>query len=152
MGMKFAVRAFVARSVTHLMGMVLYRSGLHRLAMPNCAIVVLFHRVNDRLGENEISCTVKKFRDFCDFFKKYYKVISYGELLRKLDRGENLRGLVVITFDDGYRDNEEVATAARLTQRNTARFFIITGFIGTDPVARGDEAKGVKAAGRSVAK
>jgi len=144
MGMKFAVRAFVARSVKHLMGMVLYQSGLHRLAMPNCAIVVLFHRVNDRLGENEISCTVKKFRDFCDFFKKYYKVISYGELLRKLDRGENLRGHVVITFDDGYRDNEEVAAADLRKRGLTACFFIITGFIGTDRVAWWDEEKGIK--------
>lgn len=144
MSLKSSVRALAARSVKHLVGIVLYQTGLYRLVMPNCAIVALFHRVDDRLGDNEISCTVRKFTDFCDFFKKYYKVISYGKLLEKLDRGEDLRGHLVITFDDGYRDNSEVAAVELRKRGLTACFFIISGFIGTERVAWWDVEEGIK--------
>ena len=127
MSLKLAVRTFVARNTKHVLGLVLYWTGLYRLVMPDCAIVVLFHRIDDRLGLDDISCTTEKFTDFCDFFKKYYKVISYGDLLEKLDRRENLCGYVVITFDDGYRDNKEVAAVELRKRGLTACFFIITG-------------------------
>lgn len=139
-----AGKALVTRSTKHMIGIVLYRTGLYRLVMPNCAIVVLFHRVDDRVGENDISCTIKKFADFCDFFKKYYKVISYGNLLAKLSHGEDLRGYLVITFDDGYRDNHGVAAIELRRRGLQACFFIATGFIGTDHIPWWDEKKGIK--------
>lgn len=144
MSLKLAVRTFVARNTKHVIGLVLYWTGLYRLVMPDCAIVVLFHRIDDRLGLDDISCTTEKFTDFCDFFKKYYKVISYGDLLEKLERRENLCGYVVITFDDGYRDNKEVAAVELRKRGLTACFFIITGFIGTNRVPWWDEEKGIK--------
>ena len=144
MSLTTAIRTFAARNVKHMIGRILYQTGVYRLLMPNCAVVALFHRVDDRLERDEISCTIKKFTDFCDFFMKYYKVISYGALLEKLDRREDLAGYVVITFDDGYRDNKEVAAPELRKRGMPACFFVITGFIGTDHVPWWDVQAGIK--------
>ena len=97
------------RRLKALLGLLCYRSGLYRLFFRDKAIIALFHRVDDRLAGNPISCTAAQFRAFCDFFDRYFRVVSLQTLLSKLGRGEDVSGHLVITFDDGYRDNLETA-------------------------------------------
>ncbi len=92
---------------------------------------MLFHRVDDRCAGNPISCTVAEFEAYCRFFKRYFDVITLGELIGRVARRDDVGRCLVITFDDGYRDNYEVA--ARVLQRMSlpACFFIATSFIGS---------------------
>lgn len=106
-------------------------------------MITLFHRVDDDLAGNVISCTSAEFRRFCDFFSRFFDVISLSELLDRLESGSEVAGCLVITFDDGYADNEEVA-AAELRERGfPATFFVATGWIGSEEVPWWDEEHGV---------
>src|SRR5205807_7807336 len=102
-----AWRRIVHRRVKSLLGAVAFRTGLHRVLLHDRAVIVLFHRVGEPAGA---------FRDYCDFFEKYFRVISLEELLDRLASGRDVSRCLVITFDDGYRDNHDVA-AAELTLR-----------------------------------
>jgi peptidoglycan/xylan/chitin deacetylase (PgdA/CDA1 family) len=62
-----------------------------------------------------------------DFLKKNFDVISPGDLptVRRSGRGR----YVIITFDDGYIDNYQLAFPILRQHRLPATFFIPTGFI-----------------------
>ena len=122
------------RRLKSLLGRVVYGAGTYRRILADRAVIALFHRVDDRLRGNPITCTTGEFRAYCDFFARYFTVVSLGELVAKLGRGDPVGGHVVITFDDGYKDNAGPA-AAELERRGLpACFFVATGFIGSNRV------------------
>lgn len=99
--------------------------------------------MDDRYDGNPISCTVDEFRAFCGFFRRYFDVITVGELLERLESGRSISGTLVITFDDGYADNVRAAEILR-EHCLPACFFIATSFIGTDQTGWWDSKKGVE--------
>jgi len=121
----------VHRRVKSLLGAVAFRTGLHGVLLENRAVIVLFHRVGEHAGEGGLSSTAEAFRDYCDFFEKHFRVISLGELLGRLERGKDVSRCLVITFDDGYRDNHDVAAAELTLRRLPACFFVTTELVGT---------------------
>lgn len=70
------------------------------------------------------------FRAQMDWLSRRMNVVVLGDALRRLERGEPLPPrAVAITFDDGYRDNLDVA-AAELGRRSLpATFFIVPGLV-----------------------
>lgn len=134
----------IKRSVKSALGWLAFHTGVYRRFFRDHAIVVLFHRVDDRYGGNPISCTRAEFTAFLDFFRRYFRVIPLAELLDGLGRGDNVGGRLVITFDDGYLDNYRNA-APVLTQRGLpACFFIATEFVGSARVPWWDEQAGIR--------
>jgi peptidoglycan/xylan/chitin deacetylase (PgdA/CDA1 family) len=126
------------------LGHLLYRSGLYKLPWRHRAMIVLFHRVDDRYPGEPITCSRAQFAAFCDFFARYFEVVTLSELLELLRRGADVSRRLVITFDDGYRDNYEVA-AAELRKRDLpACFFVATGFVGSDQVAPWDAKRSIR--------
>lgn len=109
-------------------------------------MVVLFHRVDDRLKGNPIACTAADFRRYCAFFRAHFDVIPVGELVRRLRAGEDVGGCLAITFDDGYRDNVDVAAPILQLYGLPACFFIATGLIGTNIRMHWDHEFGVPSA------
>jgi peptidoglycan/xylan/chitin deacetylase (PgdA/CDA1 family) len=126
------------------LGQLVYRSGMYKLAWRHRAVIVLFHRVDDRYPENPITCSRAQFAAFCDFFARYFKVVTLGELLERLERRADISRRLVITFDDGYRDNYEVAAAELRKRGLPACFFIPTGFVGSDRSAPGDARRSIR--------
>ena len=127
----------MTRYLKSLLGFLAFRLGLHRALLRKRAIVVLFHRVDDRCASDAISCSVEKFDRFCSFFRRYFVVVPLSQLVDKLRRGEDISRHLAITFDDGYLDNHDVA-APRLKQHDLpACFFIATDFIGSTKVPGG---------------
>jgi peptidoglycan/xylan/chitin deacetylase (PgdA/CDA1 family) len=130
------------RRIKSLLGRVSFRSGVYRTFFRDKAVIVLFHRVDDRYPGDPISCTTAEFREFCDFFQRYFTVVSFHTLLHKLKRGDDISRHLVVTFDDGYRDNRSAAD--ELQGRNMAAcFFIATEFIGTNRVPWWDANSGI---------
>lgn len=119
------------RQIKHVLGLAAYRSGWYRRRLQDRAIVVLFHRVDDRLAGNPISCTVAEFTACCEFFRRYFTVVGLSALLQKLEHGEDVSGHLAITFDDGYKDNFAVAAPVLRRFGLPACFFIATNFIGS---------------------
>lgn len=92
--------------------------------------VLFFHRVvaeRDLLLPDEP--TAKEFDQMMAWLQKQFNVIPLSEGVRRLANGTLPPAAAAITFDDGYRDNLEIA-APILKQRGLpATLFVATGFI-----------------------
>ena len=67
-----------------------------------------------------------------EYFTRSYEILSLGELTSLISRTEPLpRKAVVITFDDGYKDNYQYAYPILKKLNIPAIVFLATGHIGT---------------------
>jgi peptidoglycan/xylan/chitin deacetylase (PgdA/CDA1 family) len=131
------------RRARTVLGELLYRSRLHRALWKNRAVIVIFHRVDDRYLGDPITCSFEQFRAYCDFFQRYFIIVSLGELLDRLRAGRDISRHLVITFDDGYRDNARCAL--ELKRRGLpACFFVTTGFVGSSRNAWWDSLRSIR--------
>jgi peptidoglycan/xylan/chitin deacetylase (PgdA/CDA1 family) len=96
-------------------GFLLRRTWLHRLARPLCQgpVVLFYHGVVERKHDpvmQRLHMPLARFEREMRMLAKGWEVISLEELERGLagDRGLHRRQ-VVLTFDDGYRNNLTVA-------------------------------------------
>lgn len=131
------------RRLKVLLGRFFFWSGLYRVLLRRKAVIALFHRVDDELAGNPISCTRTDFEAYCRFFGRYFRVVSLETLLTRLRRGEDVDRHLVITFDDGYKDNRDVAARALQRHGLTACFFIATELIGSSRVPPWDAELGI---------
>ena len=127
------------RWIKHVLGWLLARLRLHHSLMRDRAVIVLFHRVDDRLDGDALSCTRNEFRGWCQFFQRYLRVVSLTDLLDKVRRGEDISGHLAITFDDGYLDNARSAAPDLCEFGLPACFFVATEFVQSNTVPWWDE-------------
>jgi peptidoglycan/xylan/chitin deacetylase (PgdA/CDA1 family) len=118
-----------------LLGRIAGMSGLYARRFRTHMTIVAFHRVSDEIPVDGLTCTAATFEAFCRFFSRHFRVMS---LTDQLTVGRDLGGTLSITFDDGYRDNVEVAAPILRKLRLPATFFVTTGFIGSRIVAPWD--------------
>jgi peptidoglycan/xylan/chitin deacetylase (PgdA/CDA1 family) len=94
------------------------------------AVVVYYHRVG---GSDVMSRPSDEFRRDIAFIRENYECVSLAELCERLHARVPLRRrVVVVTFDDGYRDNYTQACPILLEARVHATFFVATGFVSTE--------------------
>src|SRR5207249_2886648 len=132
-------------TVKRLLGHGLFASRLNTILLRNDAVVVAFHRVLDDVDPSDgLTVSTRTFERYCRFFRRHFRVISLPDLVSKLDAGGSLERELVITFDDGYRDNFENAAPVLEKLGLPATFFVVTRWIGTDIVPFWDEEQGVR--------
>lgn len=134
----------VKKRVKALMGRMSAASGLFKYLTGSTVPIIAFHRVNDRLPGNGMTCGLKKFKQFCRFFSNEFHVVPLDALVKRLKQREGVDHMLAITFDDGYIDNYEEAAPILKQFDLPATFFVTTGFIETNIVTWWDEAEGVK--------
>jgi peptidoglycan/xylan/chitin deacetylase (PgdA/CDA1 family) len=130
-------RALAARALS--------RTGLRTLlsrAIPWSGVLVLnYHRVGDGSGSlfdrGLWSADAEAFARQVRFCRSHTDVISPDDLPHVLDRRRGR--YVLFTFDDGYRDNYEVAFPILKAERVAATFFIATGFVDAPRLPWWDE-------------
>lgn len=132
------------KRIKSLLGWMLFHSGLQRRMMGGHGVVVLFHRIDDRLIGNPISMSTHSFDAYCRFFRRYFNVIPFSEMVSRLERGQSVAGTLAITFDDGYRDNAHAAAPILRQYQLPACFFIATDFIDTDIIPWWDREWGIR--------
>ncbi len=101
--------------------------------------IVAFHRVNNELVRDGLTCSPEQFEEFCSFFKRYFTVLSLSDQLAASRGGRNVGGTLSVTFDDGYRDNIEVAAPILKKLGIPATFFVTTGFIESETIPFWDQ-------------
>jgi len=126
-----------------VLGWIAYHSGLYRRFFRDRALVVLFHRVDDRYRGNPISCTRTEFAAFLRFFRRFFNVLTLEELLARLRDGKDLGGYLVITFDDGYLDNHNNAAPELIRHGLPACFFVATELIASARVPHWDAERAI---------
>ena len=93
-------------------------------------LVLTYHRVladfDPVIGEID----AVQFTQQMEALAEYFNVISLNDAIEQLKFGELEPGSVCITFDDGYRDNYDVALPILSALNLPATFFIATGFLG----------------------
>jgi hypothetical protein len=108
----------------------------HRIRNRNTLTVVVFHRVlavdDARWPHAHPEWTVSDvvFDQCLQFFRRNYYVISLEELLSSVEQGKKLPNRsLLITFDDGYADNEEYALPLLERERVPAVLFLTSDFV-----------------------
>ena len=91
---------------------------------------LIFHRVvptRDPLFPGEVDAA--EFDAICAWVRDWFQVLPLDEAVDRLARGSLPARALTITFDDGYRDNREVALPILQRHGLTATFFVSTGFL-----------------------
>jgi peptidoglycan/xylan/chitin deacetylase (PgdA/CDA1 family) len=97
-------------------------------------IVFTYHRIGqpgiDPFYDPVISATPESFRAQVDWLRRRFRIVTLDRLVAETASSSRSREpVVLLTFDDGYRDNFQVA-APILRERNVpATFFLATAFL-----------------------
>jgi peptidoglycan/xylan/chitin deacetylase (PgdA/CDA1 family) len=79
-----------------------------------------------------LAMPIGAFREQVEFLASHCEVLPVGELAgRPEEQSPSARPRVSITFDDGYRDNYEIAAPILEAAGVRATFFVTTGFVET---------------------
>jgi peptidoglycan/xylan/chitin deacetylase (PgdA/CDA1 family) len=106
----------------------------HRLAYRDQLTVIMYHGIIKEPLIIEDWCFVDEhsFRLQMEYLKRCFEIVSLSEGVRRMGRGEIKGPTAVITFDDGYQNNFDVAFPILWEERIPATIFLTTGFINTD--------------------
>jgi len=97
------------------------------------AIILLYHRVVDLRADPQLLCvTPKHFAEHLEILRKWCRPTPLKKLGDSSPKENRLRREVVVTFDDGYRDN--LINAKPLLERYDvpATVFVTTGYLGSN--------------------
>lgn len=126
----------------HLLGHILsaipfgMSRGMRQLHRGRYLTVLTYHRVMDRpedfpFDDDLISASTTAFRKHLDFLRKHFDIIEFRALRDHLEEyGTIPPRALIITFDDGYRDNYESAWPILKEYGVPATMFATAGFIG----------------------
>jgi peptidoglycan/xylan/chitin deacetylase (PgdA/CDA1 family) len=92
--------------------------------------ILIFHRVlpePDPLFPGEVDRI--RFDEICGWLRRWFNVMPLDHAYRRLMEGDLPERAMSITFDDGYRDNAEIALPVLQAHQLTATFFVATGFL-----------------------
>ncbi len=92
--------------------------------------ILIFHRVHaqpDTIFPDEPDAA--RFDRLMRFVARSFRVMTLGDAVSRLAQGSLPSRSLVITFDDGYADNAEVALPILQRHGLAASFFISTGFL-----------------------
>jgi peptidoglycan/xylan/chitin deacetylase (PgdA/CDA1 family) len=107
---------------------------LEMLARRPRLLVLNYHRIGscayNRFDDGVFSATADAFREHVRYLRDNFEMLGQDELLNAADRGFALdHAAAIITFDDGYRDNFELAFPILREFGVPAFFFIPTGYV-----------------------
>lgn len=92
--------------------------------------ILIFHRVlacPDPLFPGEVDA--HRFDGICRWLRRWFNVLPLDLAVDALQRGTLPTRPLAITFDDGYRDNHDVALPILERHGLTATFFVTVGFL-----------------------
>jgi peptidoglycan/xylan/chitin deacetylase (PgdA/CDA1 family)/glycosyltransferase involved in cell wall biosynthesis len=140
-----SLAARIKSSVKSLAGEIIHRLGVflllrksHRRRFGAGVRILFYHRVAAQAGPPDLrgrhALTGVEFEKHLRHLTRHYRVISLDEAAAALRSGAPLpENAVVITFDDGYRDNYTVALPLLQKYDVPATVFIVTSAIDGKP-------------------
>ncbi len=107
---------------------------VERAQKSRSVIVLNYHRIGDAdatpYDPGVFSATADEFAWQIAYLKRQFEILRLEDLLAMVAGEKAMRAGVLITFDDGYRDNYEIAFPILRAAGAQATFFLPTGFIG----------------------
>jgi peptidoglycan/xylan/chitin deacetylase (PgdA/CDA1 family) len=103
-----------------------------RAIEPGNVVVLLYHRVAELPRDAfRLAVTPGRFAEQLEQINSRFQVLRLTELAEALEAGELPRRAVVITFDDGYRDNLDNARPLLERYEMPATVFVASGHLGS---------------------
>jgi peptidoglycan/xylan/chitin deacetylase (PgdA/CDA1 family) len=117
---------------------------LERIAPRPVLMILNYHRIGDKdateYDPGLFSCTAEEFDWQIGYLKGRFRMTTLDEVLGLLSGGGRLsEPRVLITFDDGYLDNYQLAYPVLRRHNVQGVFFLPTGFAGTGRIPWWDE-------------
>ena len=128
---------------------LLYYSGVleafARVKLVNRGFVLMYHRVINELDPS--ACAIMpgmyvskaSFEKQMVFLRDHFQFVSLEEMIRIVAGGGDLTRCCCITFDDGWRDNYDVAFPILKRHGIPATIFLATEFVGSERLFWPDE-------------
>lgn len=106
----------------------------HRLAYRDELSIIMYHGIIRSPLVVSDWCFVDEnsFRMQIEYLKRHFEIISLSEAVERMRDGGMKRPTAVVTFDDGYQNNFDVAFPILLRKRIPATIFLATGLINTN--------------------
>lgn len=102
--------------------------------MKRKGLILAYHRVNSN-GKDPMAVPVENFRAQMNYFyERGYSTLTLGEFSALVTQGKVPQKTLVITFDDGYRDNYLCAFPILKHYGFRGTVFLIADFIDTNDV------------------
>src|SRR5262249_5485659 len=120
----------LARLVARSGGGTLARTWRRVTRAPGRAIVLMYHRVGEEADYLGMNVSPAAFARQLDVLRSRTRVVPPGALVARLADGTPLgEDHAAITFDDGYRDNLDVALPLLRARGLPATVFVSVGFV-----------------------
>ena len=129
-----------------------------RLGLLQVPLILMYHRVAE-VAENPLCVTPRRFAEQMTWLKQHgLRGVGVGTLIDAMRTGRQ-RGLVGITFDDGYVNLVEAALPELLRHGFSATMFICSGLLGGTsnwddvppwPMMSADQVRELAAAGMEI--
>ena len=111
---------------------------LRRQLAGSTAAVMLYHRVcptGRQSFHDYLSLSPKTFERQMEYFSRNYEILALDKLIEFFEMGRSLpKKSLVITFDDGYKDNFLHAYPILVRHNIPATIFLVTGHIDSDDI------------------
>ena len=129
--MKFIRKVLTVFLAAAVLGAGFY---LFYLAPRRVVPILMYHSISGDVSST-LNVAPDNFARQMEFLRDAgYSVISLGELVENIKKGRGyIPKTVVITFDDGYRDNYLNAFPVLSKYDIPATIFLITGYVGENP-------------------
>jgi peptidoglycan/xylan/chitin deacetylase (PgdA/CDA1 family) len=125
-----------------LLARVFFWSGasflLSQLPARDSLLVLNYHRIgnpdDDLFDPGVFSATAGEFNEQIAYLKRYHSLVSLDEALAFIDgsiKEKSPRSRILITFDDGYLDNYEIAFPILRSHGAQGVFFLTTSMVGS---------------------
>ena len=106
------------------------------LPTPPSLLILTYHRVGDAqktpYDSGTFSCTTAELDRQVGYLKQRFPIVNLDQAVELVhDRATAARASVLLTFDDGYRDNYDEAFPVLRRNGVSATFFLPTAFVGT---------------------
>lgn len=126
---KFKSISIVAVLIIFCFGFALIQQEKRTISLP----ILLYHEINDT-GEGESIISKQVFITHLDALKEAgYQTVTFQQLIDFVENGVDLpQKPILITFDDGYVSNYEIAYPALKERDMQATIFIIGNSVGKD--------------------
>jgi peptidoglycan/xylan/chitin deacetylase (PgdA/CDA1 family) len=137
--MTLTTRRTVARGLSALgVGAAIWEGRRQRRAKGR-ALILMYHRVSPEADYLGLCVEPALFEQQIALLRRRARVLRLAEVVARLRQPEPLaEDIAAITFDDGYRDNLEVALPILARQAVTATVFVTTGFVDGTARPAGD--------------
>ena len=119
-----------------LLKQLLFTAKAYRLnALLNRFYIIPYHMIVNKPNGFYPETSSADIEKQINHLAKNYKIISLDEIVERVKNKRSLRRCVAITFDDGFRDNYEIAYPILRKYNVPATIFLTTGYIenGTVP-------------------